>query len=120
MSKIQEFIDAWNSKIDQYIAEYQIDIDEYKTTRLTAISLNNTIVLKIPTLKVEGISGNITIDGFDVTTLGQLFEWSYPINGINPSLITYGITNFNVVDNYRDYKITDTKFYIDGYTYGTM
>jgi len=120
MSKIQEFIEAWDAKLNQYISENQVDIDEYKTARLTAISLTNPIILKMPVLKVEGISGNITIPGFDVTTLGQLFDWSYPIDGINSSLITYGVTNFNVVDDYRDYKITDTNLYTNDYTYGTM
>jgi putative chitinase len=123
MSKIQEFIDAWNAKIDTAIVESQSKIDTYLSTRQTAIALTDPFVLKMPDLKVLNIRENTTIPGFDVTTLGQLFEWSYPINGSKnfSTDSTLYIDNYNIVQDYKfDYNITDSNLYTTGYTYGTM
>lgn len=122
MSKIQEFIDAWNIAVDTKITESQVKINEYLTTRQTAIALTDPFTLKMPKIKVLGISDDFTIDGFDVTTLGQLFDWSYPVDG--PKNYSTKYTNYRnkpyVVDDYTDYEVTDSKIYIDGYTFGTM
>jgi predicted chitinase len=122
MSKIQEFIDAWNTALDAEIANAQSGINEYLSTRQTMIALTVPFVLKMPKMKVLGISDDFTIDGFDVTTLGQLFDWSYPVDG--PKNYSTKYTNYknkrNIVVDYTDYELTDTKIYVDGYTYGTM
>lgn len=124
MSKIQEFIDAWNTKIDEYIAEDQTKINEYLSLRQTLITLTDPLLLKMPALKVLDVEGNITIDGFDVTTLGKLFEWTYPIDGFEPSLFPSGTRKSDVVKRYTDFSMTgfgkDAQTYTDGYTYGTM
>ena len=81
MSKIQEFIDAWNTAVDVEIAASQGKVNEYLVARQTAIVLTDPFTLKMPKMKVLGISDDFTIEGFDVTTLGQLFDWSYPVDG---------------------------------------
>ena len=120
MSKIQEFIDAWNSEVDTKIAETQIKLDKYLVARKSAIALSEPLILKMPTLKTS-TSGSFTIPGFDVTTLGQLVDWSYPIDG-NPIVDEFGNRKEKsaVVRIYSRFKITDTSLYTDGYTYGTM
>ena len=122
MSKIQEFIDAWNTAVDVEIATSQGKVNEYLVARQNAITLTDPLVLKMPKMKVLGISDNFTIDGFDVTTLGQLFDWSYPTDG--PKNYSNKYTNYRnkpyVVDDYTDYEVTDTNMYDEVYTYGTM
>lgn len=122
MSKIQEFIDAWNTALESEITNSQSGINEYLSTRQTMVALTVPFVLKMPKMKVLGISDDFTIDGFDVTTLGQLFDWSYPVDG--PKNYSTKYTNYknkrNIVADYTDYELTDTKIYVDGYTFGTM
>ena len=122
MSKIQEFIDAWNTAVDVEIAASQGKVNEYLVARQTAIVLTDPFTLKMPKMKVLGISDDFTIEGFDVTTLGQLFDWSYPVDG--PKNYSNKYTNYRnkpyIVDDYADYFLTDTDIYIDGYTNGTM
>jgi len=119
MSKIQEFIDAWNTTVDTKIAESQENINKYLAARQTATALTVPFVLKMPDLKYN----EYTIPGFDVTTLGQLFEWSYPIDG-DPIVDSFGNHHRKayIVSEFipEDDAITDTKVYVDGYTYGTM
>lgn len=129
MSKIQEFIDAWNTEVDVKIATAQSEIDAYLSARQTAIALTDPFTLKMPKMKVLGTSDNFTIDGFDVTTLGQLFDWSYPASG--PKNYSTKYTNYRsnpeIVEDYVDRKydindnlITTTSLYTEGYTYATM
>jgi hypothetical protein len=122
MSKIQEFIDAWNIALETEITNAQSGINEYLSTRQTMVALTVPFVLKMPKIKVLGISDDFTIDGFDVTTLGQLFDWSYPVDG--PKNYSTKYTNYknkrNIVADYADYELTDNKIYVEGYTYGTM
>ena len=129
MSKIQEFITAWNTAVDAEIVKAQSDVDAYLAARQTAIALTDPFVLKMPKMDVLGISDSFTIDGFDVTTLGQLFDWSYPASGPKNYSIQY--TNYRskpeVVEDYVDRKydrndnrITPTSLYTEGYTYATM
>lgn len=122
MSKIQEFIDAWNIALESEITNVQSGINEYLSTRQTMVALTVPFVLKMPKIKVLGISDDFTIDGFDVTTLGQLFDWSYPVDG--PKNYSTKYTNYknkrNIVADYADYELTDNKIYVEGYTYGTM
>lgn len=119
MSKIQEFIDAWNTEVDVKIATSQENINKYLAARQTATALTVPFVLKMPDLKYN----EYTISGFDVTTLGQLFEWSYPIDG-DPIVDKFGNHRRKayIVSEFipEDDAITDTKIYVDGYTYGTM
>ena len=125
MSKIQEFIDAWNTEVDVKIAASQENINQYLAARQTATALTVPFVLKMPALKIypRNEDENFTIPGFDVTTLGQLFEWSYPVDG-NPIVDKFDNRRRKsiIVDKYipDDNSVTDTKIYIDGYTYGTM
>ena len=129
MSKIQEFITAWNTAVDAEIVKAQSDVDAYLAARQTAIALTDPFVLKMPKMDVLGISDSFTIDGFDVTTLGQLFDWSYPASGPKNYSIQY--TNYmskpEIVEDYVDRKydkdsnpITPTSLYTEGYTYATM
>lgn len=133
MSKIQEFIDAWNTAVDVEIATAQSEIDAYLAARQTAIALTDPFILKMPTLEVFNIDPEgVTTPGFDVTTIGQLFEWSFPAEGMK-AYDKYG--NFrskpDVVEDYVDKKyakdsgestnpITPTTLYIQGYTFATM
>ena len=129
MSKIQEFIDAWNTAVDVEIAAAQSEVDAYLAARQTAIALTDPFTLKMPKMRVFGISDSFTIDGFDVTTLGQLFDWSYPANGPKNYSIEY--TNYRskpeIVEDYVDRRsdgdgntISPTSLYTEGYTYATM
>ena len=129
MSKIQEFIDAWNTAVDVEIATAQSEIDAYLAARQTAIALTDPFILKMPKMKVLGISDDFTIDGFDVTTLGQLFDWSYPASG--PKNYSTKYTNYRsnpeIVEDYVDRRfdgdgnaISPTSLYTEGYTYATM
>jgi GH24 family phage-related lysozyme (muramidase) len=129
MSKIQEFIDAWNTEVDVKIATAQSDVDAYLAARQTAIALTDPFILKMPKMKVFGISEDFTIDGFDVTTLGQLFDWSYPASGPKNYSVKYinYKENPEIVEEYVDRKldvndnlITPTSLYTEGYTYATM
>jgi predicted chitinase len=129
MSKIQEFITAWDTEVNVQIANAQSDIDAYLAARQTAIALTDPFVLKMPTLEVLNIDPRgITIPGFDVTTIGQLFDWSYPAEGMK-AYDKYG--NYrskpDVVEDYVDRKydgdgntISPTSLYTEGYTYATM
>lgn len=129
MSKIQELIDAWNAAVDVEIATAQSEIDAYLAARQTAVALTDPFTLKMPKMRVFGISDSFTIDGFDVTTLGQLFDWSYPVDGPKNYSIQY--TNYRskpeIVEDYVDRKsdgdgntISPTSLYTEGYTYATM
>jgi hypothetical protein len=129
MSKIQEFITAWNTAVDAGIVKTQSEIDAYLAARQTAIAITDPFVLKMPTLEVLNIDPNgIKIPGFDVTTLGQLFDWSYPQEGLK-AYDKYG--NYRskpeIVEDYidRKYDVNDnlivaTSLYTEGYTYATM
>ena len=127
MSKIQEFIDAWNTAVDVEIAKSQSEIDAYLAARLTAIALTDPLVLKIPVAQKEDTeSGRLLIPGFDATTLGQIFEWTYPIDGeIVTNKNGYRDDKRSLIFQFRDLGGDDTeekkaRIYIDGYTYGTM
>ena len=129
MSKIQEFIDAWNTAVDVEITTAQSEIDAYLAARQTAIALTDPFTLKMPKMDVLGISDSFTIDGFDVTTLGQLFDWSYPASGPKNYSVEYTNyrSNTEIVEDYVDRKydrddnlITPTSLYTEGYTYATM
>ena len=129
MSKIQEFIVAWETEVNAEIAKAQSKIDAYLAARQTAIAITDPFVLKMPTIEVLNIDpSGITIPGFDVTVLGQLFDWSYPAEGPK-AYDKYG--NYRskpeVVEDYinrkydrNDNLITPTSIYIEGYTYATM
>jgi len=129
MSKIQELIDAWNTAVDVEIANAQSEVDAYLAARQTAIALTDPFTLKMPKMDVLGITDKFTIDGFDVTTLGQLFDWSYPASGPKNYSIQYNNyrSNPEIVEDYVDRKydrddnlITPTSLYTEGYTYATM
>jgi putative chitinase len=122
MSKIQEFIDAWNIAVDAEIVISQDKVNEYLAARQTAIALTDTFVLKIPVAQKEDSEyGRLLIPGFDATTLGQIFEWSYPIDGeITTNRNGYRDDKPGLIRLFDNYDLTDTKIYIDGYTYGTM
>jgi putative chitinase len=129
MSKIQEFITAWDTEVNKQIATAQSEIDAYLAARQTAIALTDPFILKMPTLEVLNIDPiGITIPGFNVTTLGQLFDWSYPAEGMK-AYDKYG--NYrskpDVVEDYvnrkydrNDNPISPTSLYTEGYTYATM
>jgi hypothetical protein len=121
MSKIQEFITAWNTAVDAEIATAQSQIDAYLAARQTAIALTDPFVLKIPVAQKEDPEyGRLLIPGFDATTLGQIFEWTYPIDGeIVTNQNGYRDDKRGLIFMFDDEK-TDTRIYIDGYTYGTM
>ena len=121
MSKIQEFITAWNTAVDAEIATAQSQIDAYLAARQTAIALTDPFVLKIPVAQKEDPEyGRLLIPGFDATTLGQIFEWTYPIDGeIVTNQNGYRDDKRSLIFMFDDEK-TDTRIYIDGYTYGTM
>ena len=138
MSKIQEFIDAWNAQIDADILESQTKVDLYLSTRQTAIAQTIPFVLKMPALKYRNGDNAPTIDGFDVTTLGQLMQWTYPHDSYATQLKDeFGntIDKKRYVTYYsgRDFEDTDdsanvnpkfsennTDLYTTGYTLGTM
>lgn len=127
MSKIQELIDAWNIAVDVEIAKSQSEIDAYLVARQTAIALTDPFVLKIPIAQKEDSEyGRLLIPGFDATTLGQIFEWTYPIDGeIVTNKNGYRDDKRSLIFMFRDLGGDDTeekkaRIYIDGYTYGTM
>jgi len=127
MSKIQELIDAWNTAVDVEIAKSQSEIDAYLVARQTAIALTDPFVLKMPIVQKEDSEyGRLLIPGFDATTLGQIFEWTYPIDGeIVTNKNGYYDDKRSLIFNFQDLGGDDTeekkaRIYIDGYTYGTM